>query len=78
MWKLRYDRRSVGQSVLVSSLIWGPRPDVCYCQIVACVFMWGSHSDGRTGLSFTIAAGPRQRNRIYRLWNLAAIVPHEF
>jgi hypothetical protein len=33
--KLCYDRRSVGQSVLVSGCIWGPRPDFYYCQTVA-------------------------------------------
>jgi hypothetical protein len=40
--KLRYDRRSVGQSVSVSSRIWGPRPDFCYCQTVDDLFMWGA------------------------------------
>jgi hypothetical protein len=33
--KLCYDRRSVGQYVLVSSRIRGPSPDFCYCQTVA-------------------------------------------
>jgi hypothetical protein len=33
--KLCYDRRSIGKPVLMSSCIWGPRPDFCYCQIVA-------------------------------------------
>jgi hypothetical protein len=37
-----------------------PRPDFCYCQSVAGLLMWGALSDERTGLSFTIAAGPRQ------------------
>jgi hypothetical protein len=41
--------------------IWGLRPDFYYCQTVACLLMWGAFSDERTGLSFTIAAGPRQR-----------------
>jgi hypothetical protein len=33
--------------------IWGPRPDLCYCQTSA-VFLsvWGALSDKRTGLSF--------------------------
>jgi hypothetical protein len=31
--ELCYERRSVGQSILVSSAIWGPRPDFCYCQL---------------------------------------------
>jgi hypothetical protein len=30
--ELYYDRQSVGQSVLVSSCIWGLRPDFYYCQ----------------------------------------------
>jgi hypothetical protein len=42
--------------------IWGLRPDHCYCLTFAGLFMWGTLSDERTGLSFTIAAGPRQRN----------------
>jgi hypothetical protein len=45
-----------GQS---ASLSWnkapnrGLRPDLCYCQTVADLFMWGALSDERTGLSFT-------------------------
>jgi hypothetical protein len=39
--------------------VWGLRPDLYYCQRVAGLLMWGSLSDERTGLSFTIAAGPR-------------------
>jgi hypothetical protein len=31
-------------------------------QSVARLFMWGALSDERTGLPFTIAAGPRQRS----------------
>jgi hypothetical protein len=51
-----------GQSASLSwnkAPIWGLRPDLCYCQSVAGLLMWGVLSDGRTGLSFTIAAGPR-------------------
>jgi hypothetical protein len=55
--KLCYDRRSVGQSVLVSDIIWGPRPDLYFCQTVA-----GLSPDERTGLSFTVVAGPRKRS----------------
>jgi hypothetical protein len=40
--------------------IWGLRPDFYYCLTVAGLLMRGSLSDERTGLSFTIAAGPRQ------------------
>jgi hypothetical protein len=38
--------------------MWGLRPYLCYCQTVAglLLLVWGSLSDGRTGLSFTIAA----------------------
>jgi hypothetical protein len=41
--------------------IWGPRPDFFYCQTIAGLLMWGAFSVERTGLSFTIAADPRQR-----------------
>jgi hypothetical protein len=39
--KSRYNRRSVGQSVLLSDSFWGPRPEFCYCQT-------GSLSVGRS------------------------------
>jgi hypothetical protein len=42
--------------------MWGIRPDSYYCQTVAALLKWGALSDERTGLSFTIAAGPRQRS----------------
>jgi hypothetical protein len=42
--------------------IWGLRPDFYYCQTVVGLLMWGALSDERTGLPFTIAAGPRQRS----------------
>jgi hypothetical protein len=41
---------------------WGLLPDLYYCQTVAGWLMWGDLSDERAGLSFTIAADPRQRN----------------
>jgi hypothetical protein len=41
---------------------WGLRPDFYYYLTVAGVLIWGALSDERTGLSFTIAAGPRQRS----------------
>jgi hypothetical protein len=41
---------------------WGPRPDFCYWQTLAGLLMWCALSDERTGLSFTTAAGPRQRS----------------
>jgi hypothetical protein len=50
--KSHYDRRSAGQTVLVSSQIWGPRPDFCYYQTVAVLSMWGALSDERTDVSF--------------------------
>jgi hypothetical protein len=59
--------------------IWGLRPDFYYCQTVAGLLMWGALSDERTGLSFTIAAGPRQRShsRVRVLWNSHHILlPH--
>jgi hypothetical protein len=42
--------------------IWGLRPDFYYRRTVAGLLMWGAFSDGRTGLLFTIAAGPSQRS----------------
>jgi hypothetical protein len=43
--------------------IWGLRPDFYYCQTVTGLLIWSALSDERAGLSFRIAAGPRQRNR---------------
>jgi hypothetical protein len=54
-----------GQSVSLSwcqASIWGLRPDLYYCQIVAGFLMRGALSDERTGLQFTIVAGSRQRS----------------
>jgi hypothetical protein len=51
--KPRYDRRSVGLSVLVSSPIWGIRQDLCYRQTFAVLSMWGALFEKLTGLSFT-------------------------
>jgi hypothetical protein len=42
--------------------IWGLRPDFYYCQTVTGLLMCGALSDDRTGLSFTITAGPRQHS----------------
>jgi hypothetical protein len=54
-----------GQSVSLSwnkAPIWDVRPDFYYCQTVGCLLTWGALSDEREGLSFTTAAGPRQRS----------------
>jgi hypothetical protein len=48
-------RPTVSRPVSVSSHIWGPRPDFCYCQTFAVLSMWGALSDKRTGLSFVAA-----------------------
>jgi hypothetical protein len=53
-----------GQSASLSwcqETIWGLGPDFYYCQTVAGLLIWDALSGERTGLSFTIAAGPRQR-----------------
>jgi hypothetical protein len=53
---------------LSASLSWnkapilGLRSDLYYCLTVASLLIWGAFSDERTGLSFTIAAGSRQRS----------------
>jgi hypothetical protein len=44
------------------SPIRGLRPDLDYCLTVAGLLIWGTLSDERTGLSFAIATGPRQRS----------------
>jgi hypothetical protein len=54
-----------GQSASLSwnkAPIRGLRPDFYCCQTFAVLLTWGVLSDERTGLSFTIAAGPRQRS----------------
>jgi hypothetical protein len=40
--------------------IWGPKSDLYCCLRVRDLLMWGALSDEGTGLSFIIAAGPRQ------------------
>jgi hypothetical protein len=54
-----------GQSASLSwnkAPIWGLRPDFYYWVTVAGLLMWEGLSDERTGLSFTIVAGPCQRS----------------
>jgi hypothetical protein len=53
-----YDRRLVGRSVFALSPIRGRRSHFCYCQLRFC----RCRPDERTGLYFTVAAGPRQRS----------------
>jgi hypothetical protein len=48
----RCDLRSVGQSVLVSSPIWGSLPEVKYCLTVRVFLKSGAPSDEGSGLSF--------------------------
>jgi hypothetical protein len=45
--------------------IWGLRPDFYYFQKIAGLLMWGALSDERTGLPYTISAGPRQRSHTW-------------
>jgi hypothetical protein len=52
-----------GQSASLSlnkSPIWGLRSNFYYSQTFTDLLMWGVLSEERTGLSFTIAPGPRQ------------------
>jgi hypothetical protein len=54
-----------GQSASLSwnkAPIWGLRPDFYCCQTIARLLMWGAVSDERTGLSFTVTVGLRQRS----------------
>jgi hypothetical protein len=46
----------------VSSPHLGVKVRFFYCQAVAGLLLWGTFSDERAGLSFTIAVGPRQRS----------------
>jgi hypothetical protein len=43
--------------------ILGLRPDFYYCQTLSGLLVWGALSEERTGLSFTIVPGPRQRSQ---------------
>jgi hypothetical protein len=68
----RYDRRSIGQSVLVLSPILGSWPDINYYLTITVLSMSGAPSNERSGLSFVLvtwtasvqfsqfSAGPRQ------------------
>jgi hypothetical protein len=72
--KSHYDRRPVGQCVLVSSPIWGSWPDTNYYVTVTLLSISGAPSDERSGLSFDLvtwtasvqcskfAGGPRQHS----------------
>jgi hypothetical protein len=54
-----------GQSASLSwcqAPIWDLQLDFYYCQTFAGLLTWGALSYERMGLSFTIAAGPRQRS----------------
>jgi hypothetical protein len=64
--KSRYDRRSVGQSVLVSSPIWGSWPNI-YCWLTFTLLsMSGAPSDERSGLSFVLVIVRPLLVNIYR------------
>jgi hypothetical protein len=52
--KSHYDRRPVGQCVLVSSPVWSSWPDVNYCLTVTVLSISGAPSDERSGLSFVL------------------------
>jgi hypothetical protein len=69
--KPRYDRPSVGQSVSVSSPIWGPRPNFCYCQTVEVLLMLDALSHERKGLSFT-AVKISSTNHLYLQFYMSA------
>jgi hypothetical protein len=56
---------TIGQSASLpwnKAPFWGSRPDLYYCLTVAGLLISGALSDEKTGLSFTTAAGPRQRS----------------
>jgi hypothetical protein len=66
----RYDRRSVGQSVLVSSPIWGSWPDINYCLTVTVLSISGAPSDE------TISG--RTENELYRVSSFGEKRPNIF
>jgi hypothetical protein len=47
------DGQVVSQSVLISSPIWGSRPDIYYYLTVTILFLWGALSDERADLSLS-------------------------
>jgi hypothetical protein len=53
------DGQSASLSWCQAPSLW---PDLCYCQTVVGLLIWGALSDKRTGLPFTIAGGPRKRS----------------
>jgi hypothetical protein len=71
MSKSCYDRRSVGQSVLVSNTNLGLKTRYFFCLTLTGLLMWRALSDERTGLSFVYATGPRQRSlsQVRVLWD---------
>jgi hypothetical protein len=65
--KLYYDRRSVGQAVLVSSTHLGPATNFYpsffkYFLTVPDLMTWGSPSDEKSSLYFSVSVGNRQRS----------------
>jgi hypothetical protein len=66
-----------GQSASLSwnkAPIWDLRPDFYYCQTVAGLLTWGTLSDERTDLSFTIAPEPRQRSHFLVRFEISLFV----
>jgi hypothetical protein len=63
--KLCYDQRSVGQC---QASIWGPRPDVYYCQTVVGLLMWGAISDGSVIYNCCLP-WQRSHSRVQVLWD---------
>jgi hypothetical protein len=52
-WRFTTNQFILMPSSLRLTTIWHPRRDFIYCQIIACLLMWGALSDERTGLSTT-------------------------
>jgi hypothetical protein len=73
--KVCYHRRLVGQPALVSSPNLTFEIRLFYCQTVAGLLMWRA-CNVRTGLSFRVATGPRQRShsRPRVLWDSTRFV----
>jgi hypothetical protein len=63
------DSQSVSQSVLVSSPICGPWPDIYYCLRGTVLLLWEALSDERTGLSFVRVASLSSCWSLLLIWS---------
>jgi hypothetical protein len=70
--KSHYDRRPVGQCVLVSSPVRGSWPDANYCLTVTLLSISDAPSDEKSGLSFVLVT-PIKPNRLMLFGETVAV-----